>query len=947
MNERRGKTTKTTTAIFHSIQAPSLLLQQFQTRLKVHFFGGEDFRSLGSGVLFSDFFLAGRPCPCIPLGKKFIMKTAASTNSNKTDHDDDEQQHQQHQQQQQQQHQPRDGDANGSMNNQRHNDTVSSSSTEEFLEDQRQRQRRQPQHDEDATDSKWWIKLALNSNRSIHGEDSNNNSSKNINNNVLLVSNPRVPLSHATAGIRHIPNFVNAVERVEILHVIQDHIEQDFLWEGFDHRRRVKRYPLPPAPSSTSSDSNDDATAQSSPAPPPSILVTWAQRLSETTGLVPTHVSVEEYAAPKWSHSGAFASHHTVTSFESSCPTSVLSSSSSSSSSSSAAPSSACSNQYFVAQVPLNKAAIQHLNRPKQRRMANCWELESNVHHTDVYMEPGSLLVKTDECLWEWRHRIMASSPDMDADASNDAPVTPTNASSNMNIGKDSGTTNTDIGNDKKKKGVPAVPPVLILKFYNFPSPELSSTSSNRETTFIDGTLNEENDEDDEKDQFGYVASSRIARRAQQEADAAVQANIPMPPLHELLTIIITTSPVRSNPSTELLQRTMQTFCHAGNPDFCYYCRKVIVCDGFRTKQESEQQDQQQESDTSTTKPPIRATKFYSNDKQAMRNGIVTPDQAENFGLFKMALKRLCTEAEKSETPSIFSNTSIVELEERHGYGFALRHALRHCVSTRFVCVIQHDRTFMRPCPVQEVVHTMWRRPQIKYVGFSMRSNLMYRDIFNGKYGKTYGDQLNEMILRPPELLLDATVYGPDSGPIDKMSALLHNDKVRQKVETLAENYHSGSSQAMGHREWLLQQQQHHQQHHHHHQQQQQQQQESNNRNADGDNENGETTNIGFCQLSLTPTLFWYDNVHICDTAHYRDFIFHPSYKMVARGGFVEDKLSPVLKRTVERLGLQEGHARFGCYLLDDHSGTFFTGHLDGGSFLTEVFHRASNDSVS
>ena len=78
-----------------------------------------------------------------------------------------------------------------------------------------------------------------------------------------------------------------------------------------------------------------------------------------------------------------------------------------------------------------------------------------------------------------------------------------------------------------------------------------------------------------------------------------------------------------------------------------------------------------------------------------------------------------------------------------------------------------------------------------------------------------------------------------------------------------------------------------------------------------------------------------YDNVHICETAHYRDFIFHPSYKMVARGGFVEDKLSPVLKRTVERLGLQEGHARFGCYLLDDHSGTFFTGHYDGGSFLT------------
>lgn len=57
---------------------------------------------------------------------------------------------------------------------------------------------------------------------------------------------------------------------------------------------------------------------------------------------------------------------------------------------------------------------------------------------------------------------------------------------------------------------------------------------------------------------------------------------------------------------------------------------------------------------------------------------------------------------------------------------------------------------------------------------------------------------------------------------------------------------------------------------------------------------------------------------------------------MVAKGGFVEDKLSPVLTKTLERLGLKEGHARFGCYLLDDHSGRYFTGHMDGGSYMTK-----------
>ena len=58
---------------------------------------------------------------------------------------------------------------------------------------------------------------------------------------------------------------------------------------------------------------------------------------------------------------------------------------------------------------------------------------------------------------------------------------------------------------------------------------------------------------------------------------------------------------------------------------------------------------------------------------------------------------------------------------------------------------------------------------------------------------------------------------------------------------------------------------------------------------------------------------------------------------MVKKGGFVEDKLSPVLIRTVEKLGLRAGHARFGCYLMDDHSGYYFTGHLDGGNYLTRA----------
>jgi hypothetical protein len=355
-----------------------------------------------------------------------------------------------------------------------------------------------------------------------------------------------------------------------------------------------------------------------------------------------------------------------------------------------------------------------------------------------------------------------------------------------------------------------------------------------------------------------------------------------MPPLEELLTVIVTTSPIRSNPSTELFERVFQTFLHGGS-DFAYKCRKLIVCDGVRVRDET-------------------VSRRHTNIKQAMRNGIVDGSQSDNYVEFKKALRRLC-EFAAEETP--FFNATVVELETRHGYGFALRHALQECVSTPYVIVIQHDRTFMRPTPIHDTVRAMWSHANIKYVGMSMRSNLMYRDHFLGKYGKSYMNEMSSCILRPPELALDTDLYGPNSSSTQNME-YAGKERLRENIQSFLETY-MGSQQNADHLEWI----------------------------------NSNPPPPGKCQLSLTPTFFWYDNVHICETAHYRDFVFHPSYKMVVRGGFVEDKLSPVIKKTVERLGLVQGHARFGCFLLDDHSGMFFTGHLDGGSYLTPEQKKA------
>jgi len=370
---------------------------------------------------------------------------------------------------------------------------------------------------------------------------------------------------------------------------------------------------------------------------------------------------------------------------------------------------------------------------------------------------------------------------------------------------------------------------------------------------------------------------------------------LPMPPLEDVLTVIVTTSPIKSNPSTELLEMTFKSFPNAGD-DFAYKCRKVIVCDGCRVVDA--------ESDNKK-----KVTRRHSNVKQALRNGIATSTQADRYKEFKENLKTLC---ENAPPESPFWNTSVEELQERHGYGFALRHALRHCVTTPYVCVIQHDRTFMRPTPLRDTVHAMWNHTNVKYVGMSMRSNLMYSDIFQSKYGKAACDELKEsnLILRPPELALNASVYGPEGSSRRELNCLSEN--VRKSTSILFETY-MRSAQRVEQQEWARL----------------------------------NPPASGLHQLTLTPTLFWYDNTHICDTVHYRDFVFDPKYQMVARGGFVEDKLSPNIAKSVERLGLAEGHARFGCYLLDDHSGAFFTGHLDGGNYLSEKDRKQFANSSS
>ena len=504
--------------------------------------------------------------------------------------------------------------------------------------------------------------------------------------------------------------------------------------------------------------------------------------------------------------------------------------------------------QCYVAQLTLVNNAIFSLEKPVGRDL-ECWDLSEPA--TSILMEQNSVVIKTGESLWEWRGRISG--------------VTDSNSGNDESSGK--------TWKKGQKKLAHSTMRSVTLSFRGILPPEQPSLSEQMESC----TLTEEIK--------------------------------PQPPLAKLLTIIVTTSPIRSNPSTELLERTFDTFQYAGR-EFAYECPKVIICDGCRVLEDDPGENT--DSDEKKDDDPPKITRKYANVKQTLRNGIATADQAKNYNEFKKRLHKLCTDAQG--TQSVFNNTAVVELEERHGYGFALRHALYNCVETPYVCVIQHDRTFMRPTPIKEVVSAMQNSEEIKYVTMNMKSNLNYFDIFSSKFSRRACAELKTMIVRPQELNIKDNVYGPNGSSIANMVEA--QSEKRRRLRDIARETYKASHQNIIYEEWL----------------------ESMSRKG--------VNQDGFHQLSLTPTLFWYDNTHIVRTEHYRDFIFNLVFKMVARGGFVEDKLSPIIKRSCERLGLKDGHAKFGCYILDDHSGDVFTGHLDGGSYNTASLHVKRNASV-
>ena len=96
----------------------------------------------------------------------------------------------------------------------------------------------------------------------------------------------------------------------------------------------------------------------------------------------------------------------------------------------------------------------------------------------------------------------------------------------------------------------------------------------------------------------------------------------------------------------------------------------------------------------------------------------------------------------------------------------------------------------------------------------------------------------------------------------------------------------------------------------------------------------------------VVPLVQWYDSTHICETRHYREFVYRGD--LVKKGGFVEDKLGQRQLADI-RDGGMAAHVPYGTFVLDDGLTQPMVSHLDSHDRLAyrkfSFVQRGKHDS--
>ena len=163
--------------------------------------------------------------------------------------------------------------------------------------------------------------------------------------------------------------------------------------------------------------------------------------------------------------------------------------------------------------------------------------------------------------------------------------------------------------------------------------------------------------------------------------------------LSEFLTIIITTSPIKSHPSTYVLDQVIESF---NLIDELNDCKKLIICDGYQ---------------------------IISNNKY--KSGKISQDVATNYEIYIESI------IDK------YDNSEVIKRESRYGFAENVKYALE-LVKTEYVIIIQHDQIFLRNINFKDIIDMMTRHNNINYVNFISLQTVNYEAKLISRYNTFY-----------------------------------------------------------------------------------------------------------------------------------------------------------------------------------------------------------------
>ena len=169
--------------------------------------------------------------------------------------------------------------------------------------------------------------------------------------------------------------------------------------------------------------------------------------------------------------------------------------------------------------------------------------------------------------------------------------------------------------------------------------------------------------------------------------------------LSDFLTIIITTSPIKSHPSTDVLDQVIESF---NLIDELNDCKKLIICDGYQ---------------------------IISNNKY--KSGKITQEVATNYELYIESIT------------DKYNNSVIIKRDNRYGFAENVKYAL-DLVMTEYVIIIQHDQIFLRNIDFKDIIDMMVKYTDINYINFISLQTVNYEAKLISKYNSFYKEYKNK-----------------------------------------------------------------------------------------------------------------------------------------------------------------------------------------------------------